>query len=57
MPAPSSWKISAISDNDRFILSVKGNERRNVTFFPLEPSVIENSAPQRLMRPRQVDSS
>jgi DsbC/DsbD-like thiol-disulfide interchange protein len=45
--APSSWKISAASDKaGRFVLSVKGSRERQVAFFPLDPSVIENSAPQ-----------
>jgi len=45
-PAPSNWNISSVADKDRFILSVKGSRTRHAVFFPLEPSVIENSAPQ-----------
>jgi DsbC/DsbD-like thiol-disulfide interchange protein len=45
-PAPANWKIAAVADKRRFILSVKGRRERHVMFFPLDASVIENSAPQ-----------
>ena len=47
--APSTWKISAVSDKDRFILTIRGSHDHHVMFFPLEPSVIENVAPQKLV--------
>jgi len=46
-PAPKTWSISAQSSQDHFILSVHNStSAKSATFFPLEPSVIENSAPQ-----------
>jgi DsbC/DsbD-like thiol-disulfide interchange protein len=47
-PAPAGWKISAQVDNQEHIfLSVRGRPAsRDVLFFPAEPSVIDNSAPQ-----------
>jgi DsbC/DsbD-like thiol-disulfide interchange protein len=47
--APSTWKISAVSDKDRFLLTIRGSHDHHVTFFPLEPSVIDNAAPQKLV--------
>ncbi|MGB0034853.1 MAG: protein-disulfide reductase DsbD domain-containing protein [Candidatus Acidiferrales bacterium] len=48
--APATWKISAKSEKDQFVLSVAGaGAAKNVSFFPLEPGVIENSAPQTVM--------
>ncbi|MGB0035425.1 MAG: hypothetical protein WBP79_08130, partial [Candidatus Acidiferrales bacterium] len=45
--APAAWTISAKSEKDQFVLSVAGaGAPKNVSFFPLEPGVIENSAPQ-----------
>lgn len=47
-PAPAAWKISAISEKDQFVLSIAGaGAGKNASFFPLEPGVIENSAPQK----------
>lgn len=45
-PAPASWRISAVADKGRFILFARGARERHVVFFPLDPSVIDNSAPQ-----------
>ncbi|MGA2902291.1 MAG: protein-disulfide reductase DsbD domain-containing protein [Candidatus Korobacteraceae bacterium] len=46
-PAPPGWKISAESDKSHFILSVRGGPQvQRASFFPLEPSQIDNSSPQ-----------
>jgi DsbC/DsbD-like thiol-disulfide interchange protein len=46
-PGPPGWRTSVVSDKDHFIVSVRGvPPPRRVTFFPLRPGVIENSAPQ-----------
>jgi DsbC/DsbD-like thiol-disulfide interchange protein len=48
-PSPSNWKTSVASDKDHFIVTVHGvPSPRTVTFFPLRPGMIENSAPQLL---------
>jgi DsbC/DsbD-like thiol-disulfide interchange protein len=46
-PMPAGWKAQAESRNDAVILSVEtGARTEKATFFPLEASQIENSAPQ-----------
>jgi DsbC/DsbD-like thiol-disulfide interchange protein len=46
-PAPAAWRIAAKADKNHIVLSVKSGTRvSNATFFPDEPGVIENSAPQ-----------
>jgi DsbC/DsbD-like thiol-disulfide interchange protein len=46
-PAPASWRVSAISDQDHFTLSVQTDSQvQSATFFPSEPGEIENSAVQ-----------
>jgi DsbC/DsbD-like thiol-disulfide interchange protein len=46
-PAPIGWKIAARSRGERLVLSVDaGIPVEKATFFPLEPNVVENSAPQ-----------
>lgn len=46
-PMPAGWKAQAESWNDAFILSVEtGAPVDKATFFPLEVSQIQNSAPQ-----------
>jgi len=46
-PAPKAWKVSARTDKQHFILSVRTESKvHTATFFPLEPGQIENSAPQ-----------
>ena len=51
-PAPSSWKFSAISTKDSFTINAKTTERIvGAQFFPLEPSQIDNAAPQ-ILRPQ-----
>jgi DsbC/DsbD-like thiol-disulfide interchange protein len=45
--APASWKLSATSDMDHFVLSAEtGSQVESATFFPLGPNQIENSARQ-----------
>lgn len=46
-PAPPKWELSVESSEDEFVLSVHtGVPAKDATFFPLDPNVIENSAPQ-----------
>lgn len=46
-PAPASWKLTAVSDMQHFILSVRARSQvAGASFFPLEPSQIDNSSPQ-----------
>jgi len=46
-PAPASWKVAAVSDKQHFILSVQARSQvAGASFFPLEPSQIDNSSPQ-----------
>jgi DsbC/DsbD-like thiol-disulfide interchange protein len=48
---PRAWKITALSEKDRFVLSIEtGSPEPQATFFPLEPNQIENAAPQTLDR-------
>jgi DsbC/DsbD-like thiol-disulfide interchange protein len=49
--APRAWKITALSEEDRFVLNIEtGSPEPQATFFPLEPNQIENAAPQTLDR-------
>jgi DsbC/DsbD-like thiol-disulfide interchange protein len=53
-PLPSGWKISAESRGNQFIMSVHSQAPvRAVSFFPSEPDVIENAAPQPLASSQQ----
>src|SRR5271157_4235205 len=46
-PASASWKMTAVSDKQHFILSVQVRPQpAGASFFPLEPSQIDNSIPQ-----------
>ena len=46
-PMPAGWKVTAVSDNQHFILSVQARPQvSSASFFPLEPSQIENSSAQ-----------
>ena len=46
-PAPASWKLTEVSDKQHFILSVRARSQvAGASFFPLEPSQIDNSSPQ-----------
>jgi DsbC/DsbD-like thiol-disulfide interchange protein len=46
--APTSWKISATSLGDEFMLNLKGGKLTgSPEFFPLEVDQIENAAPQK----------
>ncbi|HEX2329317.1 MAG TPA: protein-disulfide reductase DsbD domain-containing protein [Candidatus Angelobacter sp.] len=50
-PAPASWKISAQSRKDEFLLTVgMGVSVRNAQFFPLDEGQIDNAAQQRVER-------
>jgi DsbC/DsbD-like thiol-disulfide interchange protein len=45
--APASWKLTAVSAKQYFILSVQARTQlAGASFFPLEPSQIDNSSPQ-----------
>jgi len=44
---PAGWRVSAAQDKNHVVLTVRtGGNVTNATFFPLDPGVIENSAPQ-----------
>jgi DsbC/DsbD-like thiol-disulfide interchange protein len=46
-PTPAGWKATATSDKQHFILSVHaGQPVSRASFFPLEPSQVDNSSPQ-----------
>jgi DsbC/DsbD-like thiol-disulfide interchange protein len=48
-PMPHSWKVSAISEKDDFVLTVQAGKRiAHAEFFPLDPGQIDNPAPQQL---------
>ena len=47
-PAPGSWRISATSVGDEFLLRLRvGKPAVDSQFFPSEPEQIENAAPQK----------
>jgi DsbC/DsbD-like thiol-disulfide interchange protein len=44
---PASWRVSATSEKDHFVLSLGSTGTiKSATFFPMESGQIENSAPQ-----------
>jgi DsbC/DsbD-like thiol-disulfide interchange protein len=47
-PAPPEWKVSAISKGAIFELTFRSGAAQEMRFFPLQPGVIENAAPQTL---------
>ena len=48
-PMPHSWKASAKSEKDDFVLSIQSGRRiAKAEFFPLDPGQIDNPAPQKL---------
>jgi thiol:disulfide interchange protein DsbD len=47
-PFPSAWRVAAISEKDRFVLTVHGSDVAKASFFPLETDQIDNAAPQAL---------
>lgn len=48
-PMPRSWKVSAKSEKDDFVLSVQAGKRiAHAEFFPLDPGQVDNPAPQKL---------
>lgn len=49
-PRPGSWSFTAIDQKNSFVLvSRVGGRSTTATFFPLEESQVDNSAPQRLV--------
>ncbi|HXW17485.1 MAG TPA: protein-disulfide reductase DsbD domain-containing protein [Candidatus Acidoferrales bacterium] len=47
-PLPAAWQVHATSDKDYFYLHVQtGSREQAVSFFPIVPGDIENSAPQK----------
>jgi DsbC/DsbD-like thiol-disulfide interchange protein len=49
-PAPSDWKFNVSDQKDSFVLTVKfGRQTTRATFFPLEESQVDNSAPQKVV--------
>jgi DsbC/DsbD-like thiol-disulfide interchange protein len=54
-PIPSTWRVSALSEKDSFVLTIYGDGVRKASFFPLEADQIDNSAPQTIaMLPGEV---
>jgi len=48
-PLPRTWKASAISRKDDFLLQIRaGKAIAKAEFFPLQPAQIDNAAPQQL---------
>jgi len=48
--APHDWQINVSDQKDSFLLTAKlGRQMARVTFFPLEESQIDNSAPQKVV--------
>jgi DsbC/DsbD-like thiol-disulfide interchange protein len=48
-PLPRSWKVSATSGKDDFVLAIMAGKRiTKADFFPLEPGQIDNPAPQKI---------
>lgn len=45
-PLPPEWKVSAVSKAAVFVLTFRGGATKEMRFFPLQPGVIENAAPQ-----------
>ena len=49
-PAPPGWKVSAVSEQNDFILSIdSGKPESGAIFFPLESEQIKNTAPQEVL--------
>jgi DsbC/DsbD-like thiol-disulfide interchange protein len=48
--APADWEFHVSSSKDSFLLTAKSGQRvTQATFFPLEESQVDNSAPQKLV--------
>jgi DsbC/DsbD-like thiol-disulfide interchange protein len=45
-PMPSAWKVEVVSEKERFILTIRGDNFSKASFFPLVPDQIDNAAPQ-----------
>ena len=43
---PPQWNVSAVSTVSNFVLTFRGGTAQEMRFFPLQPGVIENAAPQ-----------
>ena len=49
LPAPRTWKQSALQRKDDFVLTIRTGKRiAGAVFFPLEEEQIENAAPQQI---------
>jgi thiol:disulfide interchange protein DsbD len=49
--APRDWEFNVSDQKDSFVLTAKlGRQTTQATFFPLEESQIDNSAPQKIVR-------
>ena len=47
---PTDWKFHVSSSKDSFLLTAKSGQRvTQATFFPLEESQVDNSAPQKIV--------
>lgn len=45
--APSNWKVKAVSEKDKFVVTVEmGTSETGAVFFPFEAEQVENAAPQ-----------
>ena len=48
--APRDWEFNVSDQNDSFVLTAKlGRQMTQATFFPLEESQVDNSAPQKVV--------
>jgi thiol:disulfide interchange protein DsbD len=48
-PIPADWKLNVLTNPRQFLLNFRpGTKVDSADFFPLEPQVIENTAPQKL---------
>ncbi len=46
-PMPAGWKVTAVADKEHFILTVQARPQvSSASFFPLDPSQIDNSSVQ-----------
>lgn len=45
-PLPPEWKVSAVSKATIFVVTFRGATAQEIRFFPFQPGVIENAAPQ-----------
>jgi DsbC/DsbD-like thiol-disulfide interchange protein len=45
-PLPPEWNVSVVSTTSNFVLTFRGGAAQEMRFFPFQPNVIENAAPQ-----------